>query len=89
VLRRLFDGQGHGQDAAAAAAVLLGDGEAQQPHLAEGLEYVFRVLGRLIDLGGAGCDALLRDATGGLLNELVLLAELEVHVACSLSCSAP
>ena len=80
VLRHLFDGQAECQHARAGAAVLLGDVQAQQADVLEGLEDVLRVLFLLVDLGGARRHLLAGDSARGGLDQLLLLCELEVHV---------
>src|SRR5581483_4553075 len=79
VLRRFLDGEGEGQHAGAAAAVLLRDREPGQAGLAKRREDVVRVLLRLVDLGRARGDLLFRDAPGGLLDQTVFVGEGEVH----------
>ena len=51
-----------------------------RPDLLEGLEEVLRVLFLLVDLGGARRHHLAGDAPRGVLDQLLLLCELEVHV---------
>ena len=54
VLGHLLDGDGEPEDARPRPAVLLGDAQAEQPGVAEGLEDVGRVLAAGVDLPGPG-----------------------------------
>ena len=75
----LFDGQGQGKDPRSTAAILLRDCKAQQLYLAKRLKNVMRIFTSLIHLRGARRYPLFRDASGSLLNELLLLIEFKLH----------
>ena len=67
------------EDPGAAAAVLLGDDEAEQPGVAEDLEDVLRVGGVGVDLAGPGRDLVLRQLAHRRLELDVLGGQIERH----------
>ena len=61
---------------AAGAAVFGRKGQGEQAELLQQLEHVVRVLGRAVDLVGAGSDLLARDAPDQVLDRLLVVAQL-------------
>jgi hypothetical protein len=73
--RDLLDHQGIGQQGLTQAAVLLGDHEAEQPHLLHALDDRLGELVLVLELGGVGDDLLVHEAADGGEDLLLDLGE--------------
>jgi hypothetical protein len=77
---QLLQGEAEGEVVAAHAAVLLRDGQAEQPHRAHLRDDLVGELLALVELADDGGDLLAREVLDGGAQRLVLLAEVKIHV---------
>ena len=77
--RELLDGDGVRDGVGVGAAVLLGDREPHDAELGQLGHELVREARLEVELGGDGCDALPRERTHGVADQLLLGREVEVH----------
>src|SRR5204862_3351739 len=75
----LLDGEYVGERVAAAAAVVLGEGNAHEVELAEPAHDVVGEGLRAVELLGDRCDLATREVANGALDQAVLVGQVEVH----------
>ena len=79
--RQLLDRDRVGDGVPSGAAVLLGDGQPHEPELRELGDELVGEAALEVELGGDGRDALPRERSHGVADELLLGREVEVHAA--------